>query len=170
MARPSTAVYDGHAPSGSSIRSRSPLNPTVTTQSTTLAPHILSTSSHDAPSPSSPRSSNMEKANLHNPVKPRLNDHNTDTLTASGTHLASDVEAQNRPNKLGDSTSSPVAPAEYRVAARTKFLYLAGWFALNLTLTIYNKALLNGVSFWNPWLSRIKTFNKWTCSLPFPGC
>lgn len=40
--------------------------------------------------------------------------------------------------------------AEYNVETRKKLLYLTGYFALNLTLTIYNKALLGGFRF--PWL------------------
>lgn len=42
----------------------------------------------------------------------------------------------------------PLATAgvEYTVSTRTKLVYLAGYFALNLLLTIYNKAVLGGVS------------------------
>lgn len=35
--------------------------------------------------------------------------------------------------------------AEYTVSTRTKLVYLAGYFALNLLLTIYNKAVLGSV-------------------------
>lgn len=59
-------------------------------------------------------------------------------------HKTDDVEAQ----KL--LAQDPMAPkpttaAEYSVPTRTKLLYLAGYFALNLSLTIYNKAVLGGV-------------------------
>lgn len=62
-----------------------------------------------------------------------------------------DVEAQ----KLlaQDPLHTPVKPtaaAEYSVPTRTKLTYLAGYFALNLSLTIYNKAVLGGFHF--PWV------------------
>lgn len=56
-----------------------------------------------------------------------------------------DVEAQKPDFKDGRLRVSTTA-AEYLVATRTKLLYLAGYFALNLALTIYNKAVLGGVS------------------------
>jgi len=55
-----------------------------------------------------------------------------------------DIEAQ--PILLSpDAPPSPTAPAEYRVPARTKYLYLALYFGLNLTLTLFNKAVLGKV-------------------------
>ena len=60
-----------------------------------------------------------------------------------------DVEAQRRQGARGRAGTKSIA-AEYEVATRTKAVYLAGWFALNLLLTIYNKALLQDFHF--PWL------------------
>lgn len=57
--------------------------------------------------------------------------------------LLDDVEAQisrTIPVKVAATTG-----AEYDVATRTKLMYLAGYFMLNLSLTIYNKAVLGSV-------------------------
>lgn len=56
-------------------------------------------------------------------------------LTASG---SVDLEAQKR-----DTVKH--SPAEYRIPTTTKYLYLSLYFALNLGLTIYNKAVLGKV-------------------------
>lgn len=62
-----------------------------------------------------------------------------------------DVEAQRRQKgRRRAATGVSSIAAEYEVPTRTKAVYLAGWFALNLLLTIYNKALLDGFHF--PWL------------------
>ena len=67
-----------------------------------------------------------------------------------------DLEAQHRSRSLARrvnhvrTASDKTVAAEYEVPTRTKAVYLAGWFALNLLLTIYNKALLEGFHF--PWL------------------
>ena len=53
-----------------------------------------------------------------------------------------DIEAQGRQAKA-QSTAS-IAP-EYQIPTRTKYLYLALYFGLNLTLTLYNKAVLGKV-------------------------
>lgn len=56
-----------------------------------------------------------------------------------GSFLLDDVESQRIALPL------PAEGAEYSVATRTKLLYLAGYFALNLCLTLYNKAALQKV-------------------------
>lgn len=73
-----------------------------------------------------------------------------------------DLEAQPLvENKLH---SKPEAPApEYNVETRKKLFYLTGYFALNLLLTIYNKAVLGGFNF--PWL-----LTAIHCSCVFFGC
>lgn len=55
-----------------------------------------------------------------------------------------DVEAQKTGHRREPSSTASVA-AEYGVATQTKLLYLAGYFTLNLSLTIYNKAVLGDV-------------------------
>ena len=70
----------------------------------------------------------------------------TETLT-----LKSDVEAQNRQAKA-QSTATTIAP-EYQIPTSTKYLYLALYFGLNLTLTLYNKAVLGKVR--SPCLSEL---------------
>jgi len=61
-----------------------------------------------------------------------------------------DVEAQNYKDWKAQSDIVPIPSStsalEYTIDTRTKFLYLGCWFVLNLVLTIYNKALLQGVS------------------------
>lgn len=56
-----------------------------------------------------------------------------------------DLEAQpaihSKENTLGSHA------AEYQVPMRTKYLYLAFYFALNLSLTLFNKAVLGNVGF-----------------------
>lgn len=56
-------------------------------------------------------------------------------------HLSdvSDIEAQTRL-----ASSHAIAP-EYDTPTSTKYLYLALYFILNLTLTLYNKAVLGKV-------------------------
>ena len=52
----------------------------------------------------------------------------------------SDVDPEETPmNKTG-------LALEYGVATHTKYLYLGLYFALNLTITLYNKAVLGKVS------------------------
>ena len=60
-----------------------------------------------------------------------------------------DLEAQQRRSLEKSKLERPIA-AEYTIPTRTKIVNLAGWFALNLVLTIYNKALLEDFHF--PWL------------------
>lgn len=56
-----------------------------------------------------------------------------------------DVEAQ--PILTSPTTvEAPPMAAEYRTNMSTKLIYLAGYFLLNLSLMLYNKALLNNVS------------------------
>lgn len=64
--------------------------------------------------------------------------------------IKSDVEAQNRHART-QSTAS-IAP-EYQIPTSTKYLYLALYFGLNLTLTLYNKAVLGKVR--SPQLPRL---------------
>ncbi|KAL9087481.1 MAG: hypothetical protein Q9159_003618 [Coniocarpon cinnabarinum] len=129
-------------PQSASTQSLEPLatsiNAAPSTPSATSA-----TSHHVTHSPSRNDSPVLEFANgRHHPKGPR-------------TPFASDLEAQSSPRRhqhpRKPSTKVPTHPAvEYTVPTRTKFLHLATWFALNLVLTIYNKALLQGFSF--PWL------------------
>lgn len=51
-----------------------------------------------------------------------------------------DVEAQHSPVRA----TSTIAP-EYQIPTSTKSFYLALYFGLNLTLTLYNKAVLGRV-------------------------
>jgi len=55
-----------------------------------------------------------------------------------------DLEGQKNDADAEAAESGPIA-VEYTVAARMKLIYLAGYFMLNLALTIYNKALLQKV-------------------------
>jgi hypothetical protein len=48
----------------------------------------------------------------------------------------------------------PQLATEYRIPVRKKLLYLGGYFLLNLSLTLYNKALLGNV--------RLITYNSRT--------
>lgn len=88
--------------------------------------------------------------------------------------IKSDVEAQIR-HVRGQSTAT-IAP-EYQIPTSTKYLYLALYFGLNLTLTLYNKAVLGKVR--SPWLSRpfmelrqrfVLVLTCGFCSSPSPGC
>ena len=56
--------------------------------------------------------------------------------------IKGDVEAQNRHARAQSTTT--IAP-EYQTATSTKYFYLALYFGLNLTLTLYNKAVLGKV-------------------------
>jgi hypothetical protein len=76
-----------------------------------------------------------------------LSDDENDEKTLSRGLLADetrDVEAQK-----AEPTSAPIA-AEYLVSTKAKLACLAGYFALNLCLTIYNKAVLGKFPY--PWL------------------
>lgn len=64
--------------------------------------------------------------------------------------IKSDVEAQTR--HLRTQSTGTIAP-EYQIPTSTKYLYLALYFGLNLTLTLYNKAVLGKVC--SPRLSRL---------------
>ena len=63
--------------------------------------------------------------------------------------IKSDVEAQTRQAQA--QSTATIAP-EYQIPTNTKYLYLALYFGLNLTLTLYNKAVLGKVR--SAWLSR----------------
>ena len=56
--------------------------------------------------------------------------------------IKSDIEAQARHERTQSTTN--IAP-EYQIPTSTKYLYLALYFGLNLTLTLYNKAVLGKV-------------------------
>ena len=58
-----------------------------------------------------------------------------------------DIESQQTPPRK-DTTSGSHA-AEYSVPAKTKYLYLGLYFGLNLSLTLFNKAVLGKASFKN---------------------
>ncbi|CAD6564941.1 MAG: UAA transporter [Alectoria sarmentosa] len=74
--------------------------------------------------------------------------------------IKSDVEAQTR--HLRTQSTGTIAP-EYQIPTSTKYLYLALYFGLNLTLTLYNKAVLGKFAF--PWL--LTTLHTTSASL---GC
>lgn len=88
--------------------------------------------------------------------------------------LKSDVEAQTRHARTQSTAAN--AP-EYQIPTSTKYFYLALYFALNLTLTLYNKAVLGKVRstwFQMPFLKlRLDFVLALTCecrSSPFHGC
>jgi hypothetical protein len=58
-----------------------------------------------------------------------------------------DAEAQPILDDAKDALPSTSTAVEYRTPLRTKLTYLAGYFLLNLGLTLYNKALLGNVNF-----------------------
>jgi hypothetical protein len=72
-----------------------------------------------------------------------------------------DIEAQ-LPSLMLSKGSPPPLALEYRVPAKKKLIYLGGYFLLNLTLTLYNKALLGNVS-----VQRILPYFKLTTTLQF---
>ncbi|KAF6230610.1 hypothetical protein HO173_011147 [Letharia columbiana] len=74
--------------------------------------------------------------------------------------IKSDVEAQSRHTRA--QSTATIAP-EYQIPTSTKYLYLALYFGLNLTLTLYNKAVLGKFAF--PWL--LTTLHTTSASL---GC
>lgn len=58
----------------------------------------------------------------------------------------SDLEAQAKDEKRGKSGSpTPRLDSEYRVPAARKFAFLGVYFLCNVSLTIYNKAVLGKV-------------------------
>jgi hypothetical protein len=72
----------------------------------------------------------------------------TDTMSEKSSRRSSttdDVEGQPILRLNGTGSGSPLA-AEYRTNMSTKLVYLASYFLLNLSLTLYNKALLGNVS------------------------
>lgn len=82
--------------------------------------------------------------------------------------IKSDVEAQTR--RARAQSTATVAP-EYQIPTSTKYLYLALYFGLNLSLTLYNKAVLGKVRL--PWLlivflltSELRSSLSHGCSLP----
>lgn len=64
--------------------------------------------------------------------------------------LADDVEAQPILKSLETAEMPAPLATEYRTNLSTKLIYLGAYFLLNLSLTLYNKALLNNFKF--PWL------------------
>jgi hypothetical protein len=67
-----------------------------------------------------------------------------DTMSEQVASKNVDLEAQ--PVVRASRENLPPLAMEYRVSARKKLLYLSGYFLLNLSLTLYNKALLGNVS------------------------
>lgn len=58
-----------------------------------------------------------------------------------------DIEAAHiPPSPTVSEAASGKHAAEYRVAPRTKYMYLGVYFGLNLALTLFNKAILGKVS------------------------
>lgn len=58
-----------------------------------------------------------------------------------------DIEAAHiPPSPTVSEAASGKHAAEYRVAPRTKYMYLGVYFGLNLALTLFNKAILGRVS------------------------
>lgn len=57
-----------------------------------------------------------------------------------------DLEAQSIFKEEMRNKDGPILAAEYRTSMRVKLMYLSGYFLLNLSLTLYNKALLGNVS------------------------
>lgn len=76
---------------------------------------------------------------------PTDDDHSLQDVERDEKNGIDNIEAQNLLTKQHTPSSRPLAAVEYTVPTRTKLLYLAGYFALNLSLTIYNKAVLGGV-------------------------
>lgn len=72
------------------------------------------------------------------------NSFDNDSTRSSEETLLAEFDLEDQKDLKDDQDSVPVA-AEYTVAARVKLFYLAGYFALNLALTIYNKAVLQKV-------------------------
>jgi len=72
------------------------------------------------------------------------NSFDNDSTRSSEETLMAEFDLEDQKNLKDDRDIVPVA-AEYTVAARVKLLYLAGYLALNLALTIYNKAVLQKV-------------------------
>lgn len=69
-----------------------------------------------------------------------------ETSSAKQRLLMNDVEAQPTLSVSINSSSSPSSALEYRIPASRKLAYLGLYFLLNLSLTIYNKAVLGTVS------------------------
>ena len=58
----------------------------------------------------------------------------------------SDIEAHKLDEKLNDDLRrNGLSSSEYRVSTTTKFAYLAVYFLCNVSLTIWNKAVLGKV-------------------------
>ena len=60
--------------------------------------------------------------------------------------LTDDVEVQLVFNPVASPLQTQSSTLEYSIPAKRKLVYLAGYFLLNLGLTIYNKAILGEVS------------------------
>ena len=71
---------------------------------------------------------------------PLLEEKIPDIMTIGG-----DVEAQPPRSPTESEAGSGKHAAEYRVPTRTKYMYLGVYFGLNLSLTLFNKAILGKV-------------------------
>lgn len=60
--------------------------------------------------------------------------------------IGEDVEAQPILKASAAVDNTARLATEYRTTMSTKLIHLASYFLLNLSLTLYNKALLNNVS------------------------
>jgi hypothetical protein len=76
----------------------------------------------------------------------KMNDEELSEKSSARSSLADDVEAQPILKSVTTNEPAPLA-TEYRTNLSTKLVYLGGYFLLNLSLTLYNKAILNTVSF-----------------------
>jgi hypothetical protein len=118
---------------------------------------------HEAGRPASPRSSKDTLRDSDFDSKDSDDDMSDELDQRESRRLLGDVEA--RPGALTLSQekphrSRPSGPAlEYRVPTGTKLTYLGLYFLLNLSLTIYNKAILGAVRTHGALLAR-------TCSDP----
>lgn len=154
----SSSIYSQHLLDPTSVvrpRSKSPDLSRQTARrsqpsTTTSAPPLASLSSHHSRTGSSDQektardfySSYLDENPDHDLVSEKAA-----KLYPSRPQSRLDVEAQELRGKL---SGRPTSAAEYQIPTRTKLLYLAGYFSLNLGLTIYNKAVLGGFHF--PWL------------------
>ena len=71
---------------------------------------------------------------------------NHETGSAEKRPLIDDVEVLPVFSSVTGPLQSQSSTLEYSIPAKRKLVYLAGYFLLNLSLTIYNKAVLGAVS------------------------
>jgi hypothetical protein len=81
--------------------------------------------------------------------------------------LQNDVESQQMVTHTTAGTCGSPLAVEYRTNMSTKLVYLGGYFLLNLSLTLYNKALLGNVSIYYPQLHQHHILTR-EHTVPFP--